>query len=188
MKLHIIGIFVDKCSQGWEGKHRIPSLFRGLAGMVLCMMLAACAGTGGDRARHAAPATISLDPAQRTEVVMTALGLLDAQYRYGGAVRTTGFDCSGLVAYVFAAAAKQSLPHNTAMIAELSRPISRNRLQSGDFVFFNTLGSPNSHMGIYLGDGRFVNAPSSGGRVRIDSLHSPYYRDRFESARTLFKS
>ncbi len=119
---------------------------------------------------------------------MTALGLLDAQYRYGGAIPTTGFDCSGLVAYVFGTAAKQSLPHNTAMIAELSRPISRSRLQLGDFVFFNTLGSPNSHMGIYLGDGSFVNAPSSGGRVRIDSLHSPYYRERFESARTLFRS
>ncbi len=113
---------------------------------------------------------------------------MQTNYRYGGSAPATGFDCSGLVAYVFRQAASQPLPHNTAAIAHLSRPISRSKLKPGDFVFFNTLNRPFSHMGIYLGDGRFINAPSSGGKVRIDSLDNPYYAKRFESARTLFTS
>src|SRR5690606_13952275 len=125
---------------------------------------------------------------QRSEIVLTALGLLDSRYAYGGKHPGTGFDCSGLVAYVFSRAASQPLPHNTAEIARLSRPISRNKLKAGDFVFFNTLNKSFSHMGIYLGDGRFINAPSTGGQVRIDSLQNPYYAQRFESARTLFSS
>ncbi|MDS1141097.1 C40 family peptidase [Pusillimonas sp. SM2304] len=134
------------------------------------------------------PPTIALDPGQRGDVVLTALGLLETRYRYGGAVPDTGFDCSGLVAYVFGRAASQPLPHNTAAIARLSRPIATQRLEAGDFVFFNTLNRSFSHMGIYIGDGRFVNAPSTGGRVRIDSMDNPYFAQRFESARTLFGS
>src|SRR5690606_24053203 len=119
---------------------------------------------------------------------LTAMGLMDTRYRYGGNVPSTGFDCSGLVAYVFNQAADQTLPHNTAAIAQLSRPISKQQLKAGDFVFFNTLNRPNSHMGIYIGEGRFINAPSTGGRVRVDSLSNPYYAKHFESARTLFGS
>ena len=59
-------------------------------------------------------------------------------------------------------------------------------LRAGDLVFFDTLGQPNSHMGIYLGDGRFINAPSTGGQVRIDRLDNPYYRRHYQSAGTLF--
>lgn len=117
---------------------------------------------------------------------MTALSLLDTQYRYGSARPLRGFDCSGLVKYVFATATHTSLPHNTDQIARLSRAVPRGDLQPGDLVFFNTLGAPNSHMGIYLGNGRFINAPSSGGQVRIDSLDNPYYRRHFQSVGTLF--
>ena len=150
----------------------------------LAALLAACAGPAGPG--HSARTLSPINPAQRTEVVMTALSLLDTQYRYGSARPTRGFDCSGLVKYVFATATHTALPHNTDQIAQLSRPVSRSRLQPGDLVFFNTLGQPNSHMGIYLGDGRFINAPSSGGQVRVDSLDSPYYRKHFQSVGTLF--
>lgn len=152
-----------------------------------CMAIAGCAGTGPSP-QASVQQHIVVDSAQRPDVVMAALGLLDTRYQYGGISPATGFDCSGLVAYVFRQAAEQSLPHNTDSIARLSRPVARSQLQSGDFVFFNTLGRPNSHMGIYVGDGRFINAPSSGGRVRIDSLQNPYFAKRFESARTLFAS
>lgn len=148
-------------------------------------ILAGCAGSGAKRASQPA---IAIDPRQRTEVVLTALALLESQYQYGGSHPTRGFDCSGLVAYVFNNAARQALPHNTAEIAHLSRPISRKQLKAGDFVFFNTLNRSFSHMGIYIGEGRFINAPSSGGQVRIDTLTNPYYAKRFEAARTLFGS
>ena len=150
---------------------------------LLCLWLAACAGPG---ARRPVAANPNLDPAQRTEVVMTALSLLDTRYRYGGSQARQGFDCSGLVKYVFGTAAGAALPHKTEQIARMSRPVPRSELQAGDLVFFDTLGRPNSHMGIYLGDGRFINAPSTGGQVRIDRLDNPYYRRHFQSVGTLF--
>lgn len=117
---------------------------------------------------------------------MTALGLMGSPYRYGGNSPATGFDCSGLVNYVFGMAAGTPLPRTSGAQAVSSRRISRRELREGDLVFFNTSGRANSHVGIYVGDGRFVNAPSSGGRVRIDTLDNPYFARRFDSARTLF--
>lgn len=160
------------------------SILRNLLLGGICALLVACAGPSGSR--RAEVRLRPIDPAQRTEVVMTALSLLDTQYRYGSARPARGFDCSGLVKYVFAAATRTALPHSTDDIARLSRPVPRAALQPGDLVFFNTLGQPNSHMGIYLGDGRFINAPSTGGQVRIDSLDNPYYRRHFQSVGTLF--
>jgi len=154
----------------------------------MAVLLGACAGPGGGRNTVSAQRPIVISPQQRSEVVLLAMGLLNSRYRYGGTHPGHGFDCSGLVAYVFQHAAKQPLPHNTAQIASLSRRIPRAQLKAGDLVFFNTLNRPNSHMGIYIGDGQFVNAPSTGGRVRIDSMHNPYFAQRFESARTLFAS
>jgi Cell wall-associated hydrolases (invasion-associated proteins) len=117
---------------------------------------------------------------------MTAMGLLGTPYKYGGNDPAKGFDCSGLVNYVFRMAAGAGLPRDTTGQAGVSRAIGARELQYGDLVFFNTLGRPNSHVGIYIGDRRFVNAPSSGGRVRVDSLDSPYFSKRFTSARSLF--
>ncbi len=117
---------------------------------------------------------------------MLALGLTGSPYRYGGTDPIGGFDCSGLVNYVFNQAAGTAVPRTTGDQANASRRISRSALREGDLVFFNTLGRANSHVGIYIGNGRFVNAPSSGGYVRIDTLDNPYFSKRFTSARTLF--
>lgn len=152
--------------------------------LAMAVLLGACAGESSLGSQKA----IVISPEQRSEVVLLAMGLLESRYKYGGTHPKQGFDCSGLVAYVFQQAARQPLPHNTAHIATLSRRIPTRQLKAGDFVFFNTLNRPNSHMGIYIGDGQFVNAPSTGGRVRIDSLQNPYFAKRFESARTLFAS
>lgn len=157
---------------------------RRIAACILSLLLAACAGPRSPQ--QTARTMPHIDPQQRTEVVMTALSLLDTRYRYGGAQARQGFDCSGLVMYVFDRATDTRLPHNTDQIARMSRPVSRSALQPGDLVFFNTLGYSNSHMGIYVGDGRFVNAPSTGGQVRIDRLDAPYYQRHFESVGTLF--
>jgi cell wall-associated NlpC family hydrolase len=171
----------------------IPPYFR-LACLLLftaaLSILAGCAGspprTSGAYSRYPHN-PIAIDGSQRNEVVLTAMALLDTPYQYGGATPRAGFDCSGLIDYVFSQATATPLPHNTAQIAQLSRPIPTDRLMPGDFVFFNTLHRPFSHMGIYIGDGRFINAPSSGGQVRINSLHSAYFAKRFETARTLFR-
>ncbi|MGB3290350.1 MAG: C40 family peptidase [Burkholderiaceae bacterium] len=169
-------------------KHRARLL---LPVAFVLLLLAGCAGPGPgspSSTRQAGSPAIVLAPGQRSEVVLTAMGLIQTRYRYGGSHPDRGFDCSGLVAYVFDQAADQPLPHNTAQIAELSRPISKSQLKAGDFVFFNTLNRPFSHMGIYIGNSQFVNAPSTGGRVRVDSMNNPYFAQRFESARTLFGS
>lgn len=172
------------CAKSGCAASALPSGGRLFALLMLCLLLAACAGPSGPSS--SAQIGPRIDSAQRTEVVMTALSLLETQYRYGGARPAQGFDCSGLVQYVFASATETALPHNTAQIARLSRSVPRSRLQPGDLVFFNTLGTPNSHMGIYVGNGRFINAPSTGGQVRVDSLDNSYYRRHFQSVGTLF--
>lgn len=146
-------------------------------------LMAGCAGTGP---RDGVPALRDIPVQHRLDVAMTAMGLMGSPYRYGGADPIGGFDCSGLVNYVFRQAAGAPLPRSAGKQAAASRRISRRELREGDLVFFNTLGRPNSHVGIYIGDGRFVNAPSSGGRVRIDRLDNPYFSKRFNSARTVF--
>lgn len=123
--------------------------------------------------------------AQREEVVLFAYGLLNTGYRFGGRNPEAGLDCSGMVSHIVENVSGQRLPHNAAQIAKLTRPIAKTDLKPGDLVFFNTLNRPFSHMGVYLGEGRFVHAPSRHGRVRIARLDNPYFSKHFEAARSL---
>ena len=123
--------------------------------------------------------------AQTQEMVLYALGLLDTGYRFGGRNPEAGLDCSGMVAYIVEKVSGRRLPHSAAQIAERTRPISAEDLQPGDLVFFNTMQRRYSHMGIYIGDGRFVHAPSSRGSVRVERMDSRYFKPRFDGARTL---
>jgi len=161
------------------------SIFRPFALIFLGVLLAGCAGPAPQR-NNAALQKIVIDSGQRTELVMTAMSLLNTRYRYGGSSPEEGFDCSGLVAYVVDSVANKRLPHNTASLAQISHPVHKDELEAGDLVFFNTQHQPHSHVGIYVGDGLFVNAPSSGGRVRIDALDSRYFARRFDGAGTFF--
>ncbi len=122
------------------------------------------------------------------EIVLYALGLLDTGYRFGGSNPSAGLDCSGMVSYVVEQVSGKKLPHNAAQIADRTRPIPRYGLQPGDLVFFNTMGRPYSHMGIYLGEGKFIHAPNSKGRVRVERLDSSYFTSRFDGARSLLPS
>ncbi|MES2770658.1 MAG: C40 family peptidase [Pseudomonadota bacterium] len=124
--------------------------------------------------------------ARGSEVALFALGLLDTGYRFGGKNPEAGLDCSGMVSYVFAQAAQMQLSGNAASLARLGRAVQTHALSPGDLVFFNTLSSPWSHVGIYVGDGRFIHAPSSQGRVRLDSLKQAYYAQRLTTARRYF--
>ncbi len=123
--------------------------------------------------------------AHSREVVLFALGLLGTGYRFGGRNPEAGLDCSGMVSYVVEQVSGQRLPHNAAQIAARTRAIARDELQPGDLVFFNTMKRRHSHMGIYIGDGKFIHAPSSRGVVRVESLDKGYFAPRLDGMRTL---
>lgn len=122
------------------------------------------------------------------EVLLSALALSGTPYKFGGNSPDTGFDCSGFVRYVFSQAANLTLPHGARAISQLGKSIPVDQLQPGDLVFFNTLKHAFSHVGIYLGDGRFIHAPSSGGGVNIVNMNDAYWSKRFNGARRLDKS
>ena len=162
---------------------RLPVLIHA---SLLAALLAAC-GSPGTRP-VASPETIA--QASRpvsekgNEVVLYAMGLLDTGYRFGGKNPEAGLDCSGMVSYIYGQAAGLKVQGSAADIARSSRPIERSALRPGDLVFFNTLNRSLSHVGIYIGDTRFIHAPSGNGKVRIDRLSDAYYAQRYETART----
>jgi cell wall-associated NlpC family hydrolase len=123
----------------------------------------------------------------RNDVAMVALSLLDTPYAWGGRGPATGFDCSGLVAHVLREGGGLQVRGSAADLGRQSRPIDRADLLPGDLVFFNTLGARHSHVGVYVGDGRFVHASNPRTGVRIDALSSPYYAQRFEGAHSLLE-
>jgi len=116
-------------------------------------------------------------------VVDTALGAIGVPYRMGGSDPKVGFDCSGLVNYVYRKTLGMTLPRTSRQLAGVGAAIEREELRPGDLVFFNTRGAPNSHVGIYLGDSRFIHAPRARTLVRIDSLEDPAYARRYDGAR-----
>jgi murein DD-endopeptidase len=105
-------------------------------------------------------------------------------YRYGGASPSTGFDCSGLVQWSYAQAGRK-LPRSTDDQRVLAERIRLSELRKGDLIFFDQEGKKNSHMGIYVGNGEFVHAPSSGKRVRRDRLDAPYWKKHISELRRL---
>jgi cell wall-associated NlpC family hydrolase len=121
----------------------------------------------------------------RRELVVSALSLIDTGYKFGGSNPEAGIDCSGLVVLVYKMAAGISLPHNAAQIARNAQEVNVRDLKAGDLIFFNTLGQPFSHVGIYLGDDKFIHAPNSRGRVRVESIKAGYFATRLNGARSL---
>ena len=108
-------------------------------------------------------------------------------YKWGGKSVASGFDCSGLVAHVFKEAYGLLLPHNSKAQSEYGKVIPVSELQAGDLVFFNTLKQPYSHVGIYLGDERFIHAPKAGAVVRTENMKLTYWRTRFNGARRILE-
>lgn len=116
------------------------------------------------------------------EVAFLALSLVDTPYTYGGNSPAGGFDCSGLIVYAYRKAAGRLLPRTVAQLVRAGSQIDPEQVRTGDLVFFHTTG-PYSHAGIYVGDDRFVHAPSQGGLVRLDGLKTAYWRPRYAQAR-----
>lgn len=163
-----------------------------LAALAAALVLAAC-GTAPvappierlpGAPQSQAPALPATDAGN--EVAIYALSLIDTGYRFGGKNPAAGLDCSGMVSYIFGQAANYRVSGSAADIARQGRQIDPGELRAGDLVFFNTMNKPFSHVGIYLGDGRFVHAPSTNGRVHITRMDNPYFAKRFEMARSYF--
>lgn len=117
-----------------------------------------------------------------------ATRLIGTRYKYGGNSPRTGFDCSGYVRYVFRDALHLELPRTSVEMAQAGQIIKIHALQPGDLVFYNTLRRPFSHVGIYLGNNRFVHSPKAGDRVRIEDMELDYWRNRFNGARRFHRS
>ncbi|SDW55464.1 Cell wall-associated hydrolase, NlpC family [Lysobacter enzymogenes] len=161
----------------------------------LCGLLAACSGGKQTVRRGPPPAQPARvwphvapdNPEAANAVLMRAFSLVGTPYRYGGNTPEGGFDCSGLVNYVYRDMLALNLPRTSRDLAGYQGPrIDPMRLAGGDLVFFGSAGNV-SHVGIYVGEGRFVHAPSSGGTVRLDRLDGPYWRDHYSGAKRILK-
>lgn len=127
-------------------------------------------------------------PSAADEMVMTALTLMGTPYKYGGTSPEEGFDCSGLVQYIFRDISAITLPRTAAQMAQLAgRNVSTDELTVGDLIFFRLNNSARiNHVAVYIGDSRFVHAPRTGSVIRIDQLDNRYWMRYFVSARRLF--
>jgi len=124
------------------------------------------------------------DKSTNEDLIREALRQRGKPYIWGGASRR-GFDCSGFVCYIFKTMRGMNLPHSASAQARLGTYVSREQLQPGDAVFFSTYRASISHVGIYIGDNRFVHAANTRKDVRIDTLSSGYYQKRYRTARRL---
>jgi cell wall-associated NlpC family hydrolase len=155
--------------------------------IALSFALAATPALSTDNARDAAAATAASDTYldHAREITVRALALLGVNYKWGSSNPDRGFDCSGLVSHVFQQVAGIVLPRNSQSMSKVGAKVDKSDLQPGDLVFFNTRKQPNSHVGIYIGDERFVHAPSRGGEVEISDMQEGYWKKRFNGARRL---
>jgi len=130
-----------------------------------------------------ASAPQELTPAQ--DLLFSALGLIGVKYKWGGNDPSQGLDCSGFVKYVFQNSLKLTLPRTALEMSRVGEKIDREELKPGDLVFFNTLKRQFSHVGIYLGDNRFVHAPRKGRRIEVVNITDKYWSTRFNGARRM---
>jgi cell wall-associated NlpC family hydrolase len=118
-----------------------------------------------------------------SELVVNAMGFLGVPYKRGGNSVETGFDCSGFVRAIYEQSVGLLLPRRAEQQAAATQRIDKNDLQPGDLVFFNTMRRAFSHVGIYVGDGKFIHSPKPGAEVRVESMGVSYWQRRFDGAR-----
>jgi cell wall-associated NlpC family hydrolase len=162
------------------------SLLRNLTVTIAAIYLIATLLSGCSNLPSNKTLVLSNADVQGNDVVVFALGLVETDYQFGGKNPEAGLDCSGMVSYVFEKVIGLKLTGSAADIARKGRAVTAAELRPGDLVFFNTTNRSHSHVGIYIGDQRFVHAPSKSGKVRTDSLKTGWFATRFEEARTYF--
>lgn len=149
--------------------------------LLLTVLLLSACGSNRDNIRpHDSGSAIS-----PKKVTSYARSLIGAPYQYGGNSPKSGFDCSGFVGHVFRHTAGISLPRNARQISRHGSPVKASQLRPGDLVFYDTNRQSYSHVGIYLGDERFIHAPSSGGKVRVEDMNLSYWKKHYNGARRL---
>ena len=117
------------------------------------------------------------------ELMMSAMDMIGVPYRWGGSNPKTGLDCSGFVRYVFENALGFMLPRRAEEMSRVGKKVVATQLKPGDLVFFNTMRRAFSHVGIYIGNNKFIHSPSTGGNVRIDDIRASYWARRYNGAR-----
>jgi hypothetical protein len=163
---------------------------RRLVAAVACATIAACALPASadpvaEPARERPASVIDRMWHGAQDLVFYALGLVGIEYRYGGEDPESGLDCSGLVRHVFQQVAGVTLPRTSVEMSRVGNRVGKGELRPGDLVFFNTRRFAFSHVGIYLGDGRFVHAPRTGRDVEVARFDNGYWQKRFDGARRL---
>ncbi|WP_369658475.1 C40 family peptidase [Variovorax sp. V15] len=118
-----------------------------------------------------------------SDLVVTAIGFLGVPYRRGGNTAESGFDCSGFVRAMYNETVGHMLPRRAEEQAAATEKIDRSQLKPGDLVFFNTMRRAFSHVGIYVGEGKFIHSPRSGAQVRVEDMNGSYWQRRFDGAR-----
>jgi len=144
------------------------------------LLLGACASTKNNVQTHDADSTAIV-----RKLTSYAWSLRGVTYKYGGRSPNTGFDCSGFVEHVFQHTANVLLPHDAQQISRHGLKVKSSQLREGDLVFYDTNNQAYSHVGIYLGNDRFIHAPSSGGSVRVEDMKLDYWRKHYNGARRI---
>jgi cell wall-associated NlpC family hydrolase len=173
----------------------LPQVARWVLLFSAVILLAACASSPQRRqptykTSHSALADLpprapsAASAGEANDILFRAIGLVGTPYRWGGNTPAGGFDCSGLIDYIYRTATGIKLPRTSHEMASMdARKVRKmTQLASGDLVFFD-IGGAISHVGVYVGKGRFVHAPNSGGTVRLDDIDGPYWGDHFAYGR-----
>lgn len=159
------------------------------------LLLASCSTSSHKPKKHHTAArkiqAVRISNIDRTqgsqELMLHSLGLIGTPYKWGGSHTSTGFDCSGMIQFVYKNALGVNLPRTARDMAAASRKIPDSRLKAGDLVFFNTGGAHRySHVGLYIGNGEFIHAPSSGKTIKTEKLSTPFYAKSYLGAHTFF--
>ena len=150
--------------------------------VIAAMVLVGCA----TRPVPSLPTMSDQEASKRQDIVMQAMAMLDRGYTYGGKKLHTGFDCSGLVSFVYKESAGMSVRGSAETMARNTRVVDASQARPGDLVFFNTLGHSASHVGIYIGSGKFIHAANEKTGVKLERLDTPYWKQAFEGYRSAF--
>lgn len=162
-----------------------PNRRRSMLGALSVLFVVA---TGGARAQDATPAAGDTPPgfaSRAGEILFRAMALLGTRYHRGGSSPETGFDCSGFVGYLYREVLNLRLPRSAWEIWRHGDEIARDTLEPGDLVFFDTMRRPYSHVGVFIGDSKFIHAPAAGGVVRTESLNERYWAKRWNGAKRI---
>lgn len=152
--------------------------------ILLLLFCSACSTTHHDVPVNS-PEAISFRNDAMNDLAIYAMSLAETPYRYGGNSPENGFDCSGFVYHVFLKSLGLQLPRTSLEMSRVGEPLQEGQLRPGDLVFFNTRQQPYSHVGIYVGENRFVHAPKSGKAIAIVNMRENYWRSRYDGARRI---